>query len=396
MTLRKPTLSCCLTIMLLLSLGSCVCPSTAAEPGDRVGESNNLHGATAEESTSRYNEYARLIAGLPTPGSSLAAHEKTPAWISYAESIQRSWERFATTQLRPMREWAAQELGAVRTSAVFYPFSGPDVVNVYTLLPYAKTYVLVALEPVGALPDFSALDAQDYFASLQRSLYDYLQIDFFVTSKMAHQIGQTKLRGVLPVLLFFLAREQARVLEIEYVALKPDGTVEGLPAAGQGTVGKGIPGVRLVFEGQAAAGTQTLYYFRCNLEDGTFGRNLHFASFLKGFGSLTTFTKSASYLLASRYCSKLRQFILNQSRYVLQDDSAIPLRDFEPATWALKFFGSYVVPIHPFEYRYQKDLAQVYERGNNVYPLPFGIGYHHRVGTSNLFLAAKKTEELAK
>jgi hypothetical protein len=391
MTRPATRLVCCLLAIQLLLVGAILSRSAAAEPGEPLTRSGALQEEQPEKNNSIYNDLARFIAGLPTAGSGLASYENKPAWIKYSESMQRSWDRFGRTQLRPMQEWAARELGAAITAAVFYPFSGPDFVNVYTLFPHATTYLLVALESVGVLPDFSALDTQDFFASLQRSLYDYLYIDYFGTAKMAAQIGRTKLKGVLPVLLFFLAREQTRVLDIRYLVLKADGSTTEQPAAAGGAdVGKGIAGVRLVFKGARTSGTQTLYYFRCDLGDGSFGRRPQFAAFLKRFGPLTTFTKSASYLLASPYSSHLRQFVLEQSRYVVQDDSGIPLRDFAPATWTLKFFGTYTVPIAPFQYRYQKDLAQAYARGDDVYPLPFGIGYHFRPGTSNLLIAAKR------
>ena len=37
-----------------------------------------------------------------------------------------------------MRDWAAQELGSASAATVFYPFSGPDFVNAYTLFPMPK------------------------------------------------------------------------------------------------------------------------------------------------------------------------------------------------------------------------------------------------------------------
>jgi hypothetical protein len=56
------------------------------------------------------------------------------------------------------------------------------------------------------------------------------------------------LKGVLPVLPFFVARQQGRVLDGRHLVLKPDGAIAEPPAtAGGGNLGKGIPGVRLVF-----------------------------------------------------------------------------------------------------------------------------------------------------
>ncbi len=289
-----------------------------------------------------------------------------------------------------MRQWASQELAAAQTAAVFYPFSGPDFLNVFTLFPQARTYVLVALEPVGTLPDFKDVDLGKFLARMQNSLQQYLYTDYFVTAKMAAQISHTELAGVLPVLLFFLAREEARILEMQPVILKGDGTMAEPSAAASGP---GIPGMRLVFTGPGAAEKQTLYYFRVNLQDHSLKKNPQFVAFIKSLGPLTTFTKSASFLLASPFSAAIRQLILEQSSFVLQDDSGIPLKDFAPETWSLKFFGTYKGPIAYFKNRYQKDLAEVYNKGQDVYPLPFGIGYHFQAGTSNLLFAAKKPEK---
>ena len=103
-----------------------------------------------------YNDGALFIAGLSNRQGPLSAYENKPAWVKYARFIGQSWERFDRGHLAPMREWASRELSTVNTATVFYPFSGPDFVNMYTLFPHAKTYLMIALEPVGEIPDFSA------------------------------------------------------------------------------------------------------------------------------------------------------------------------------------------------------------------------------------------------
>ncbi len=86
-------------------------------------------------------------------------------------------------------------------------------------------------------------------------------------------------------------------------------------------------------------------------------RNQHFVSFLKSFGPVTTFAKAASYLMYKPHFSAIRQFILDQSLYVLQGDSGIPLRYFDPAVWNLRFYGTYAGPIPLFRNCYQADMA---------------------------------------
>jgi hypothetical protein len=393
--MRKTNLFGTATMVLLLALGAvgalgAATDSVCTPEGCAVPKSGQT-----EKPLPAYNDYALFIAGISNPGGTLAAYEDKSAWIRHAKFSDQNWERFTRGRLGPMRQWAAKELGSATATTVFYPFSGPDFVNIFTLFPRAKTYLLVALEPVGKIPDFSAGNQQNFFPSLQRSLYDLLHLDFFITEKMKSAIGKSELKGTLPVLMFFLAREQARVLDVQYWVMQPDGTITESPALGEGERPAGIPGVRIVFASPGSTENQTLYYFQFNLNNDSLDRNQAFVSFLKGFGPMTSFTKAASYLMYKPYFSAVRQFILDQSLYVLQGDSGIPLKYFDPAGWNLRFYGTYAGPIALFSNCYQADMATKYRKSQDIQPLPFGIGYRHRARTSNLMFASKKVKLLA-
>jgi len=382
---RLPVLVLLFTLSPVSSFGAeaASCPEKDTEAGLQVEP-----GAAPAPA---YNDCARFIAGLSTGQGPFTALETKPAWVRYARFIGQSWERFDRGHLAPMREWASRELVGANPATVFYPFSGPDFVNMYTLFPHAKTYLMIALEPVGEIPDFSALEENYFFAHLQRALYDLLQFNFFITKKLKNSLRGPELKGILPFLLFFLAREKLQVLDVRYWVMKPDGAIEESPAAGPGVLGReDVAGVRLDFARAGSEARQTLYYFRVNLRNDSLHRRENFVSFLKGFGPLTTFAKAASYLMHKPWFSGIRQFILDQSLLVLAGDSAIPVRYFDQATWNLKFFGTYSNPIARFKTFRQPELAEIYQRGTNVYPLPFGIDYRHRVHTSNLMLARRK------
>jgi len=393
--MRKTNLFGMATMLLLLALG----PAPAFGTGS--GAVCTPEGCAVPKNDQpdkclpAYNDYAIFIAGLRNPSGTLAAHEDKPAWVRHAKLSDQNWERFTRGRLAPMRQWAAKELGSATTATVFYPFSGPDFVNVFALFPQAKTYLLVALEPVGDVPDFAAGKKPNFFPSLQHSLYDLLQLDFFITNKMKSAIGKTELKGTLPVLMFFLAREQARVLDVQYWGMQPDGTIAESRAACPGDRPGGIPGVRIVFTSPGSAEKQTLYYFQFNLNNDSWERHQPFVAFLKSFGPLTSFTKAASYLMYKPYFSAIRQFILDQSQYVLQGDSGIPLKYFDPAAWDLRFYGAYAGPIALFSNCFQPDMATRYRKGRDIQPLPFGIGYRHRARTSNLMFASKKVKVVA-
>ncbi|MGO8762412.1 MAG: hypothetical protein ACLP2P_00160 [Desulfobaccales bacterium] len=382
-------------MVLLLALGPVPAMGAGSEPVCATDGCPVLKSDPTDKCTPAYDDYALFIAGISNRESALAAYEDNPAWIRHAQFMDHNWENFTRGRLAPMREWAAKELSAAAAATVFYPFSGPDFVNVFTLFPHAKTYLLIAMEPVGTLPDGTALKGQNFFASLQRSLYDLLQLDFFLTNKMRASLGKGELKGTLPVLMFFLAREQARVLDVQYWAMQPDGSIAESGAASPGEPPDGIPGVRIVFKRPGEAGAQTLYYFQFNLRNDSLARNQAFVAFLKSFGPVTTFAKAASYLMYKPHFSGIRQFILDQSTDVLQADSGIPLRHFDPAVWNLRFYGTYTGPIALFRNCYQADMAAMYRQGQDIQPLPFGIDYRHRARTSNLMFASKKAKGLA-
>jgi hypothetical protein len=395
--IRKSNLFHLLTIILLLALISV--PAFGGDSDFSPGKDTKKGPKTAPaaERNPAYNDSALFIAGISNRQGTLAAYENDSAWPKYARFISQSWERFDQSHLAPMREWASQELRPANTATVFYPFSGPDFVNMYTLFPHAKTYLMIALEPVGVIPDFSATDKSHFLAQLKRSLADLLQLNFFITAKLKNSLGKQELKGILPVLLFFLAREKNQVLDVRYWLMQPDGAIEESPAAGPRVLGReDIAGVRIDFARVGSKENQTLYYFRFNLRNDSLQRHEKFVSFLKGFGPLTTFAKAASYLMHKPNYSGIRQLILDQSLFVLEGDSAIPLKYFDRTAWNLRFFGAYTSPINYFKNYQQKDLAEIYQKGTDVLPLPFGIDYRHRVNTSNLMFASKKVESAAR
>ncbi|MHB9072568.1 MAG: hypothetical protein ACYC6G_03505 [Desulfobaccales bacterium] len=391
--IRKSALYRLVTLILLFALVSVPVLGVDSESDPEKDAKTGRQTAPVAARNPAYNDGALFIAGLTNPEGTLAAAENKPAWIKYAKFINQSWERFDARHLAPMREWAAEELSAASAATVFYPFSGPDFVNMYALFPHAKTYLMIALEPVGEIPDFSAAAENHFFAHLERSLYDLLQLNFFITEKLKNSLGEPELKGILPVLLFFLAREKTQVTDVRYWVMKPDGTIEESPAVGPRVVSRDdVAGVCIDFARSGSKDKQTLYYFRFNLRDDSLKRHEKFVSFLKGFGPLTTFAKAASYLMHKPRYAGIRQFILDQSHYVLEGDSAIPVKYFNQAAWNLKFFGTYTSPIQYFKNFQQKDLAEIYKGGKEVFPLPFGIDYCHRLNTSNLMLASRKVE----
>jgi hypothetical protein len=92
--------------------------------------------------------------------------------------------------------------------------------------------------------------------------------------------------------------------------------------------------------------------------------------------------------------AKTRDFLLDHSAAIIQDDSGIPVGDFEPGKWQLHPFGRYLGPISIFQQHYQPKLAALFRLGRSE-PIDFGIGYRWHARESNLLLAVKSASKSA-
>lgn len=342
--------------------------------------------ARAADSNPAPADTARYLAGMqPSAGSPLAKLAEDGSWRQHAKYFDSAWARLDSQQLGKIRSWSEKHLPSPQP-VLFYMFSGPDYLYADAFFPKADTYVLSGLEPVGNVPDLTkfsrgALSAE--LGGLRASLNTVLNYSFFITENMKRQLRAGKINGTLPVLYVFLARSGKTVEEVSFIALDEAGAVHPADEAGLKNPTKGV---KIVFSGSDGK-KRALYYFSTDLSDGGIKRNDGFMKFCDKLGKGDAFVKSASYLLHSGGFSGVRNFLLEHSASLLQDDSGIPVSYFKAAEWDLHPFGKYLGPIGVFPGRYQTKLAQLFRKAPSI---DFGAGYRWRPRESNLLLAVKK------
>jgi hypothetical protein len=84
--------------------------------------------------------------------------------------------------------------------------------------------------------------------------------------------------------------------------------------------------------------------------------------------------------------STVRNFLLARSATIIQDDSGIPLGDYDPKKWRFFPFGRYAGPIDKFPGKYQEQYAELFARAQ---PIDFGIGYRWRAFETNLLMSVR-------
>ena len=337
----------------------------------------------------KLTDTARLLAGISLDTKSpLAKVQNTNGWNSHKNFFKNAWSKLEKQQLAKVRKWASEELQQINAASpsIFYPFSGPDFLYAYSLFPKAKEYVLIGLEPVGSVPDFSKLSNNQSNYKLREarsSLSEILQFSFFRTNDMKVDLQK---QGVLPILYVFMARTNNRILDLQYVGLDQNANIQQFQ--------KGmIPGVKIAFVPEGESEPRNLYYFSTDLSNSGLTRRPELTKFVSKLDNPVTYLKAASYLMYNGNFSNIKNTILAHSTHLLQDDSGMPLKSFDSSQWNLKFYGAYTRPIGLFRNRYQSDLRKVYTSNKSIKPLNFGIGYKFGVNQSNLMLA--KTKKIA-
>ncbi|RTQ49514.1 hypothetical protein EJV47_11845 [Hymenobacter gummosus] len=367
--------------------------SPPAQAPDSATAAQPKPAPPAPADTSDVQDVAAYLAGLPVKqASALRPLSARPEWQRFAADADESWTNYHSTRTEKIEAWARQELDSVRRTSpvVFYPFSGPDLLNAVTVFPQSDAYVLIGLEPVGTVPGQASLESPKLYNAVKTSLWSVLNFSFFRTNSMAVDLKSLELDGSLPLILLFAARTNHQVTDVKYVRLSPEGQL--IPADSADAKSKLVPGVEVDMR-NADGHEQKVYYFSADLSDWKLGQTkASILQYARSLGPLTTYVKSATYLMHKSYFSQVRNLILERSRYVLQDDSGIAMKYFKPSDWQFIHYGTYRRPIPMFAKHYQPALTAAYQDSvNKARPLPFGTGYNWRVNDSNLMLAKRLT-----
>lgn len=332
---------------------------------------------------------ARFLAGLNVEATDLEPLAREAAWQEHATAFHRAWLDVEDRQLANIHPWMMQNFAFIREdpSPLFYFFSGPDFLYSNAFFPNAREYILCGREPVGSLPDVAALSASaraGALRNLRQALNAILSYSFFITADMKSDLTNTQLSGTLPVLYLFLARTGCRITQAELVKLD---------AAGNLTSEKSkTPGVKITFIGTRGQ-QQTLWYFTTDLSNWGIKDNPAFMEFCKQRGQGNGFVKAASYLMHMNEFSTARSFLLTNTRNLIEDDSGIPYRFFDPENWMVSLHGHYPGPIPLFKQHFQSDLDHAF-KSSSAGMLPFGAGYQWRPNVSSLIIATARSAVL--
>lgn len=326
------------------------------------------------------DDAARILAGMDvSQDSPLADWMAKEYWKKHKDEMDRMWatcretldkiDTFAETDLKDIND---------KAKSVFYPFSGPDFPYAAAFFPKPTTYWFMALEKTGSIPDMDRM-SEHTFSMYRNAMRTHLKSSYFITNAMDNDLANNVIDGTIPIIMVLMARMDFHIASITYQVLADDGSLT--PSD------KPTDVVEIKYFNRDENVMRTVYYLYANLRDEYFKAGTQ--ALIDKFDPATTagYTKSCSYCMHKPHFSQARNDMLQHAFAVVQDDTGVPYRFFEPDKWDVTLYGGYTHPLAAFEsYTYQLDLVQAY-KGDGIKPLDFKHGY---MKVSSLIVARKK------
>lgn len=343
----------------------------------------------AQTIDSELNATARWLAGLPDSGNSTQALPRNnDVWMKHKAWLDQRFNSYEERHLAQIRNWSPKFLRESTNRPLFYPFSGPDILNAVTFFPGRPLYIMGGLEAIGTIPVAPrAIDAKatEGLQALQQSLHNYLARNYFITWQMlaTHEykdyakIGAYDFNGTTAIMLAFLARTGHDIVSVRHITLSESGEVVSLDRLSAPPKGVQINFVAASEFKPNPNGEQSLLYFSGDLSDRSLTSLRGLVPLIMGLEEMTTFLKAASFLMYNKSFDDMRSLILARSGTIVTEDSGIPyvFLKRDPSIWGIDLYGEYSEPIADFRERCQPDLYQdmsVSSQGK----LPFRYGYH--------------------
>lgn len=286
----------------------------------------------------------------------------------HKQEMDDLWEHYIKHNLNEVQKWQKQEIEEQYEIGckVFYPFSGPDILHVMNFFPNCAKYYMFGLEAPGTnLKNFRL--TKEELVNLRKGIYSIFQRSFFVTREMWQDFSQKNYGVILPIMVL-LKRMGYTIIGLDNVYINNIGKITKVKQSDN------ISGIRIKTINKDSLFIKEVYYFKTNLNN----NNKVIPKFLYNQNEIITYLKAAQYTLFGYDFTNLRNAIISQSNFILQDDTGIPFMYFNNVDWIIELFGRYVGPYgESFKNYIQKDLLD-YNMLHPFKPLPFKLGYGYK------------------
>jgi len=352
------------------------------KPGSKSSSNRQQTNANLRETiNNELNNIAHFLGGKnPKNQGDFTSVFSSTAWLEHQKNMDQAWSKASIEKINPMRDWSKAEKIDKKSETLFYPFSGADFLHVYSAHPNYSSYYLFGLEPVGEIPSkaniLDVTKTENILSTIYKSVDENLSQSFFHTKYMAVEFGNPILKGTIPVFMFFMNRMGVDITSIEPVKYDKKGSIVAEKEFNSG--------FRIGFIDNGKQ--KELFYFSGDISNKGLTNSVGLKEMISRISKdATTMMKSASYLCHMPDFTIVRDMIIANAYSIMQDDTGVPFKYFEPSKWNLRHYGSYTQPIPLFASRGQLDLKNAVIGIEK--PISFRYGYNN---PPNIMIATRK------
>jgi hypothetical protein len=304
-------------------------------------------------------------------------------------------------------------------ATVVYPFGGGDLSSALVVFPDATELTTISLEAAGDVRVIDTINSAKLDAEVEgigaeiRRLYHAAHS----TTKSLQAASHAELPGTIMFALAGLTVHGMEPVSLRYFDIEPDGSLSYLSAvqleqraaqfaakkAGQTPPKKithywyeqisAFANVEIQFRprGDARAPVRTYRHIVANLDDSHMNADDRVLRHLRGKGKVAVMTKAASFLLWYDDFTKIRDYLLRNTAWMISDASGIPPSYAGPAGFEQITYGEFTGPYFiQDEKNTRAELVKLWKSQPHR-ELPFRFGYPDAEKHNHLMITRPKT-----
>lgn len=388
-----------LTLIFLAGMACC----KQADSRDHAAEARSAEPSDIPAYT-EWNDRALLLAGLPVSSTYAARPEVAallarPGYQAHKQKMDGFWKSVEAKRLSAIIPWREKYLkDRIRAKTALYPLSGGDFLNLSLMFPYAERYIMIAMEKPGDVPDPTKMDdahMRNGLASVEQMLGNIAQTGYFFSRLMNMYMNPESygFYGTMPTVSVFLVRLGHSIQDIQRACITEEGQLEFFADRARGFCR--VQGYRVRFRDGRTGVSKELIYLSARIDNALFSTTTAEGKFFHTIHNPSVMLKAAVYLLHSPNYRGAADYLLETADVILQDDSGLPYRYYEPSRWDVELYGSFVAPprMTGIEYYPQPDLVKAFKEKALDLPFDFGYGQVEPTNKSGILLAFKRKGE---
>ncbi len=345
-----------------------------------------------------WDEVAELLAGLNlNEKNRFKDIQNYPKYKLYQKKIDKYWKVEEKNYLNVIHPWREINIpDTEKNSTILYPLSGADFINLYNFNPRAQKYIMIGLQKPGHISDPLTLKKEEFTSvlpNLESLVYELSYMNYYTSKRLERDSKNIHISGVLPVIMIFMKRLGFTIVECKQVSLEENGEVLEKDTQ-EFSREELIPGIKISFYRGGDEVLRDLYFFKIFLNKNSATNSTPEGKYFLRENRFNLILKSAEYILHTNEYEEFIKAILSKTDRIIEDESGIPLRYFDPSLWDAKVFGKYIgrIPLKKTpSVPYQRDLAKLFEEQKpSVLPFNFGYGVLRGKSKSNLIFLKRK------